>query len=755
MEVNLPGVKIVGKIQLSDEDLKKNRFKTGQSQYNHIAKVETVKLENIPQDTVDKLYEVLGKLENSRKSNEQIMDLRTILEFAFVLRLHPQVKFEPRKAKDIVNLHNAVEDYYSVYPEELSAKRLVDDIRRRLNHIIHNSIFVEVSEGELITLFHKVRCILDGLFFRNTSSEIVRTASFFDVNNEQKSAVDSQSLVTLVNAGPGTGKTHLIVDRLIKSAKEVSLEPTNRMVVGLAYTNEAAKQLKERFVYTIFGSDDYKGIDNVQISTIHSFAFNTLKAFYEHCGQTFGYEVIDESEEQDIIKDFNNDKRAVSHFLDENRLLTFNMILSMFDSVIHDDGRMKDYLVSSICEIILDEAQDASEITATLLKDIYDLAEGSIKIFLVGDQRQNIFAFNTGSLLNFSKVVFSPIEVTLHRCYRSPNPILEFVNQFSFIDCKNEGLYKQEQGTNDNSKKPECREFLNEETEISGIVERIRELKNMTEVSYSDIAVLTQDSYAFSAYCQAFNAAGIPFRCFGGKTELLVPVRRCLYFLGAIENMDYCMKKLIAHLGISIDVQLSSEDDLIDYIETDISARFVTSLIKKYRSTVRSEGKYDIAEAIDEYAAREDSTNLLRDLGKVVRSIGIESYKELKQKLSPSIPEMDEFFYKPNSVKSDNTSNDFVILSTIHSAKGKEWQYVFVPGLTDGKCPRYNKYATTGSELLAHENNELKKFYVACTRASKGLFLSWTRSYRNGTYLFENRKMSKFLYRYKDQLNMF
>ena len=161
MEVNLPGVKIVGKIQLSDEDLKKNRFKTGQSQYNHIAKVETVKSENIPQDTVDKLYEVLGKLENSRRSNEQIMDLRTILEFAFVLRLHPQVKFEPRKAKDIVNLHNAVEDYYSEYPEELSAKRLVDDIRRRLNHIIHNSIFLEVSEGELITLFHKVRCILD------------------------------------------------------------------------------------------------------------------------------------------------------------------------------------------------------------------------------------------------------------------------------------------------------------------------------------------------------------------------------------------------------------------------------------------------------------------------------------------------------------------------------------------------------------------------------------------------------------------
>lgn len=755
MEVNLPGVKIVGKIQLSDEDLKKNRFKTGQSQYNHIAKVETVKSENIPQDTVDKLYEVLGKLENSRRSNEQIMDLRTILEFAFVLRLHPQVKFEPRKAKDIVNLHNAVEDYYSEYPEELSAKRLVDDIRRRLNHIIHNSIFLEVSEGELITLFHKVRCILDGLFLRNTSSEIVRTASFFDVNNEQKSAVDSQSLVTLVNAGPGTGKTHLIVDRLIKSAKEVSMEPTNRMVVGLAYTNEAAKQLKERFVYTIFGSDDYKGIDNVQISTIHSFVFNTLKAFYEHCGQTFGYEVIDESEEQDIIKDFNNDKRAVSHFLDENRLLTFNMILSMFDSVIHDDGRMKDYLVSSICEIILDEAQDASEITATLLKDIYDLAEGSIKIFLVGDQRQNIFAFNTGSLLNFSKVGFSPSEVTLHRCYRSPNPILEFVNQFMFTDCRNEGLYKQEHGTDDKFKKPECRGFFNEEAEISGIVEKIQELKNMTEVTYSDIAVLTQDSYAFSAFCKAFNAAGIPFRCFGGKTELLVPVRQCLYFLGAVESKDYCMKKLIAHLGISIDVQLSSEDDFIDYIETDISAGSMARLIKKYRSVIRGEGKYDIAEAIDEYAASVDSADLLRDLGNVVRSIGIESYKELKQKLSPSIPEMDEFFYKPNSVKSDNTSNDFVILSTIHSAKGKEWQYVFVPGLTDGKCPRYNKYATAGSELLAHENNELKKFYVACTRASKGLFLSWTRSYRNETYLFENRKMSKFLYRYKDQLNMF
>ena len=101
-------LKIVGKIQLSEEDLNKKRFRDGQSQYNHVAKIDGKGAENNANGndcisgeaakTVDSIYSTLEKVEKSRERKSQVTDLRTLLEFAFALRLYPTTKFSERKA---------------------------------------------------------------------------------------------------------------------------------------------------------------------------------------------------------------------------------------------------------------------------------------------------------------------------------------------------------------------------------------------------------------------------------------------------------------------------------------------------------------------------------------------------------------------------------------------------------------------------------------------------------------------------------
>ena len=142
------------------------------------------------------------------------------------------------------------------------------------------------------------------------------------------------------------------------------------------------------------------------------------------------------------------------------------------------------------------------------------------------------------------------------------------------------------------------------------------------------------------------------------------------------------------------------------------------------------------------------------DLVNAVKENEIVSYKSLRQKMSPNLRDFEKYYLKGNAIESLNKDSDRVVISTIHSAKGREWQYVFIPGVTDGKYPRYNARATSGQALVEHRNNELKKFYVACTRALKNLYLSWTRSYKVFDKDFYNKRMSDFIKGHESYLEL-
>ena len=113
------------------------------------------------------------------------------------------------------------------------------------------------------------------------------------LNYEQKRAVLDDSPIINVNAGPGTGKTRVLIHKMMYYLKD----NPNRNIVALSFTNTAASQLSEKFndILSEMGksSDVFK---NVYSATIHSYCYRLLSDFYTESGSFFDFEIIDDSD---------------------------------------------------------------------------------------------------------------------------------------------------------------------------------------------------------------------------------------------------------------------------------------------------------------------------------------------------------------------------------------------------------------------------------------------------------------------------
>jgi len=139
--------------------------------------------------------------------------------------------------------------------------------------------------------------------------------------------------------------------------------------------------------------------------------------------------------------------------------------------------------------------------------------------------------------------------------------------------------------------------------------------------------------------------------------------------------------------------------------------------------------------------------NLFNDLLKWIQNNQIETIEKVGLYLTPSSEDKEAsgFFNRSLNIRyKEKVPAEFVTLSTIHSAKGKEWEVVIIPGMTQDIFPSY-KALINGTA-----NSELKKFYVACTRTLDHLYFLRPRSYtvrtKKGTdYLFTGKPISVFL----------
>ncbi len=249
----------------------------------------------------------------------------------------------------------------------------------------------------------------------------------------------------------------------------------------------------------------------------------------------------------------------------------------------------------------------------------------------------------------------------------------------------------------------------------------------------NDIAILAPSSYYFDTIATSLNKENIPFKVFGGETLLDSKIRFLINLLkSTLLKKKYSLLKVVSFWDSNIEItgkdfngvlhhftknRLFSSDNnpklflSLKFINQNINAsENIDTVLKNFISFCYEHNIFD-----------KESIKLYESFLNVVKDNKFDDIEIISANLTPNNDHFIQFYKKTSNIKyKDTLKEEYLTVSTIHSAKGEEWNYIFIPGLTQDIFPRYN------SDL----NTELKKFYVACTRTKVNLFLSRPNSYQ-------------------------
>ena len=380
---------------------------------------------------------------------------------------------------------------------------------------------------------------------------------------------------------------------------------------------------------------------------------------------------------------------------------------------------------------MIDEYQD----TNTLQADIIRLLAGeNNNVMAVGDDSQSIYSFrgaNFRNILDFPKIFPNTKIIKLEQNYRSSQNILGLTNEI--IEKAKEKYTKTLFSTIENPEKPALICTNDMQTEAEFVAQRVLELQE-DDISLNDIAVLCRSARMTYNLEIELAKRAIPYRKYGG--------------LKFIETAH--VKDVIAHLRVILNPQdiISLNRILLllngvgnqtamrllpmlstDKVETDklmLPAKSSDN-IKKLFNTVEQQRKNILNPAkivenvlayyepilMDKY---DDYSKRLKDLEHFLYLAS--QYSNLEDFLSDLALEPPDT--SVSEVEEGAQKDEFLTLSTIHSAKGLEWKAVFIIGAVDGRFPSI--YSFNSEEEL---DEELRLMYVAATRAKSHLYITY------------------------------
>ncbi|CAN2042299.1 DNA helicase II / ATP-dependent DNA helicase PcrA [Candidatus Magnetomoraceae bacterium gMMP-15] len=435
--------------------------------------------------------------------------------------------------------------------------------------------------------------------------------------------------------------------------------------------------------------------------------------------------------EHDILIDINT---AYKKYKSRYFFMDYDDLLVFFLKVLKENSDVVEKLSSQYQYIMVDEYQDTNLIQAEI---IYLLGKSHRNVMVVGDDSQSIYGFRGAyfkNIIEFPNVFPNTNIIRLEENYRSTQPILNLANEI--IDQASEKFTKTLFTRKKEGSLPLMLEVSNENTQSRLIVEEIQRL-NEKNVPLREIAVLFRAGYhAFDLELE-LNGAKIPFVKFGG-----------------FKFMEKAhIKDLIAHIRILISPYDKTSWIRVLTLLKGIGPKtaekiynFITEKEKGYKAifdikTKASYGKslnqlravleeidiesmsvVEIGDKFIEYYSTflqykyDDYPRRIKDLERFTEiMIKYESLDAFlaDMALEPPANSVSDVLY-PGQI---NENNDLLVLSTIHSAKGLEWNTVFVIWVLEGRFPPF--YAMDSRENM---EEELRLMYVAATRAKKNLY---------------------------------
>ena len=328
-------------------------------------------------------------------------------------------RFYNEIAETDTTYYKAMREFYKGTHQKLVLD-LAFKLKDQLNTIVHENLKIDKQRyvyfyDALVRLIY----LATGVMPDEATQEFIgfKQEDFWgSLNDQQKDIVLNDAKIIYVNAGPGTGKTRLLVHKLLRY---IQISTAKEKIVALSYTNTAARELGDRFREAIFKVKIEKGYDFYN-GTIHSFCYRMLKSYYASIGEEFSDIIIDDEDIHNLAEEIHvqleekytvneiaeclrsrlrTQKPGLAETLAEIKkkysIISIEDILHKFIDICHTEG-FRTWISDKLTTLVIDEAQDLTkynyEIFSLLLGIIPEL-----KLFLVGDPRQNIFSFNGGS----------------------------------------------------------------------------------------------------------------------------------------------------------------------------------------------------------------------------------------------------------------------------------------------------------------------------------------------------------------------
>lgn len=436
----------------------------------------------------------------------------------------------------------------------------------------------------------------------------------------------------------------------------------------------------------------------------------------------------------DYKKDIELIAKVYKEYKRANNIFDYDDLMEVLYESLRDFPVFRQKMQERYRYIMVDEFQD----TNIIQKGIVDLLAAKHRnIMVVGDDAQSIYAFrgaNFENILTFPAVYPSCKVIKLEQNYRSNQDILNFTNNIANNALL--GYKKTLFSENSNQFKPIAAKYYNIEEEADFIADKILALREQG-IDFEKIAILYRSSFHSNSIQTALIARKIPYIVVGGiKFIERRHIKDMISYLRIILNpLDAVawnrVLKLIPGVGkvtASKIIESIQENDgklNVEHFGKKKFGRGLTELQAAleaasredkplvYRVEVLREYYLPILKEVEtDYRKRSQDLDVLQQMS--------ERYEELERFLSDfALDPPSDQFQDQTTPLIDETEENPMTLSTIHSSKGLEWHTIFIPHLLDGLFP-----SSRGLKKIEDLEEERRLFYVACSRAKEQLYLT-------------------------------
>lgn len=581
------------------------------------------------------------------------------------------------------------------------------------------------------------------------------------LNEKQKQMVAAKEGPVLVVACPGSGKTTTMIARA-KALVDYGVNPAKLLVI--TFTKQAATHMQQKY-------EKAYGKEGITFGTIHSICYRMLQSVAGYtkkdillesekwaflAGQLHGKVAAAEMEEtiSGIMREISfvknkcippeayepdsTDKRtfcilfhAYEDFRKSAGKIDFDDMLILARDILFNNGMVLDEYRKKYSYIMIDEFQDTNRVQADIF---YLLAGENGNILVVGDDDQNVYGFRAAEsaiMLDFPKKFPNCKIIYLDTNYRSEPEIIEIASKL--IACNKKRFEKDFKGEKKGKGHIKITCFPDVVKQRDSVVEQLKKLHE-TGVPYEEMSVLYRTNKQNLMYVQALMKEEIPFytteavkdhhmefpfqdfmayyRLAAGnpwKGDLQRILNRPSRYLkgDAFKNCIYNIDQMIecanrcSNPDAAKDRIYSMVDD-IENLATMNPTQFVGYLynVMDYRAGALSYAAYcgkdesEVDELLDSLIDEAKQFNTMQEWADYAKTYN----KKLQEK---------------------RKNKEGICLSTYHSAKGLEWDYVFLIDCNEDMTPF--KKAESPEEI----EEERRLFYVAVTRARKGVRFTW------------------------------